>query len=195
MKTWSCISHIARSASLFLVVHVFAKELSDKTPSFYQKELDCILYAQVDYLLWFSNQNGLHCPSVATGESPNLSSKWSSGVRAMIGGQPAHWDIELGYTYYSTSSSDTANANIETILNSTPSTAGIFEVGQEWNLYFNRFDLQLGRKLLFGHHFLLEPLFGLQALDVSQKFNLNINTIFLDLTTDLPATNMVDSKK
>jgi len=190
MKTWSRISHIVSSASLFLMAHASANEPS----SLYQKEFDSVVSAEVDYLLWFSNQDVLHTPTVATGKSPNLSSKWSSGVRAAMGGQSAHWDIELCYTYYSTSSSDTVNANIDTILSSTPSTAGIFEVGEKWHLHFNRLDLQLSRKLLFGDHFLLEPFFGVEGLDVSQKFNHNINTIFLDLTTALPATNIVDSR-
>ncbi len=194
MKTWSRIFHIVPSASLFLMVHASSNEPSDKTASPYQKELDSVVSAEVDYLLWFSNQDGLHSPTVATGKSPNLRSKWSSGVRATMGGQSAHWDIELCYTYYSTSSSDMASANIDTILSSTPSTTGIFEVGEKWHLHFNRLDLQLGRKLLFGDHFLLEPFFGIEGLDVSQKFNLNVNTIFLDLTTALPATNIVDSK-
>ncbi|GEM_PF-5383062 len=194
MKNWSLISLLVPSTSIFLIVNVSAKELLDKTVSSYQKELDSVVSAEVDYLLWFSNQDELHSPTVATGKSPNLGSKWSSGVRAAISGQPACWDIELCYTYYSTSSSDTAKANIGTILTSTPSTAGIFKVGEKWNLHFNRLDLQLGRKILIGHRFLLEPFFGLEGLDVSQKFALNVNTIFLDLTTHLPATNIVDSK-
>jgi hypothetical protein len=194
MNAWSRISHIVPSASLFLMVHASAAQPADKPVSPYKKELDSIVSAEVDYLLWFSNQDGLHSPTVATGKYPNLGSKWSSGVRAAIGGQSAHWDIDLCYTYYSTSSSDTANANIGTILSSTPSTAGIFEVGEKWHLNFNRLDLQLGRKLLFGNHFLLEPFFGVEGLDVSQKFDLSVNTIFLDLTTSLPATNIVDSK-
>ena len=189
MKTWPWIPRILPSVSLLLVAHASANELS-----IYQKELDSVVYGEVDYLLWFSNQSGLHSPTVATGKSPNLGSKWSSGVRAVIGGQPEHWDIELGYTYYSTSSSDTATANIGSILTSTPSTAGIFKVGEKWNLDFHRLDLQVGRKILFGPHFLFEPFFGLEGLDVSQKFDLNINTVFLDLTTTLPATNTVDSK-
>jgi hypothetical protein len=153
------------------------------------------MYSEIDYLLWFSNQDELHSPTVATGKSPHLNSNWSSGVRAAMGGQPLqHWDTEFCYTYYSTSSHGKSNANIETILTSTPSTAGIFEVGEKWKLYFHRLDLQLGRKILFGRHFLLEPFFGLEGLDVSQKFDLNVNTIFLDLTSDLPATDIVDSK-
>lgn len=185
MKIWSF---------LFLIVNVCANELLEKPASPNQKELNSTVHAELDYLLWFSNQNGLHSPTVATGESPNLHSKWSSGVRAAMGLQPMHWNIELCYIYYSTSSSDTANANIETILSSTPSTAGIFEVGEKWRLHFNRLDLQLGRKLLFGNHFLLEPFFGIEGLNISQKFDCTVNTVFLDLMTDLPATNVVDSK-
>lgn len=194
MKTWLLTSCVLLSNSLFLITNISANELAEKTVSSYQKELDSVVYAEVDYLLWFSNQEGLHSPAVATGKSPHLGSHWSSGIRAAVSGQPAHWDIELCYTYYSTSSSDTAHANIKTILNSTPSTAGIFKVGEKWKLQFNRLDLQLGRKILFGNRFLLEPFFGLEGLDIFQKFDLNIKTIFLDLTTDLPATNIVDSK-
>ena len=189
MEICRWISRIS-AANLFLMAYGCANE----TASIYQMEVDSVVTAEVDYLLWFSNQNGLHSPTVVTGESPNLSADWSSGIRAAITGQPTHWDIELCYTYYSTNSNDTVNANIEAILTSTPSTAGIFEVGQWWNLTFNRLDLQLGRKLLFGHHFLLEPFFGVEGLNVSQKFDLNINTAFLDLTTGLPATNLADSK-
>lgn len=194
MKIRSLIFHIVPSAILFLMSPVFANSLSNKTASPYQKELDSIVYAEVDYLLWFNNQDGLRSPTVATGQSPHLSSTWSSGVRVAIGGQPAHWDMQLCYTYYSTRSNNTANANAETILTSTPGTAGIFEVSEEWNLSFNRLDLRLGRKLLLNDHFLLEPFFGVEGLDVSQKFDLTINTIFLDLMTDLPATNIVDSE-
>jgi len=193
MKTWSWISHIGPSASLFLIVHASADECSDEKVSAYQKELDSVVYGEFDYLLWFAGTDGLHSPTVATGKSPHLNSKWSSGVRATIGGQPSHWDTQLCYTYYSTRSQDKSHANSDTILASTPTTAGIFEVGEKWNLHFNRLDWQLGRKLLFGHRFLLEPFFGLEGLDVSQKFDLNVNTIFLDLTTSLPATNVVDS--
>lgn len=199
MKTWSLISRVVPSTSLFLIVNVFASKLPDKkapdsTPSPYKKEMDSIVYGELDYLLWFSNQDGLHSPTVATGKSPNLSSNWSSGGRITIGGQPSHWDTQLCYTYYATTAHDTSHANIETILTSTPSTSGIFEVGEKWNLHFNRLDLQLGRKIPFGHHFLLEPFFGVEGLDVSQKFDLNTNTVFLDLTTALPATDVVDSK-
>lgn len=189
MKTWLSISQIVISTALFL--NISANQPSE---SVYKKELDCVVYSELDYLLWFSNQDGLHSPTVATGKSPHLNSHWSSGVRAAIGQQPSHWDTKLCYTYYSTSSCDQSNANIETILNSTPSTAGIFEVGEKWHLHFNRLDLQLGRKILFGRHFLLETFFGLESLDISQKFDLNVKTIFLDLTTALPATNAVNSK-
>ncbi len=194
MKICSLISRVLASTSFVLIVNISANELSDQVASPYQKELNCIIYAELEYLLWYSNQDGLHSPTVATGKSPHLNSEWSSGVRATIGGHPTHWDIELCYTYYSISSSDTANANIETILTSTPSTAGIFKVGEKWNLHFNRLDLQLGRKLSFGDHFLLEPFFGIEGLDVTQNFDLSVNTAFLDLITDLPATNVVDSK-
>lgn len=194
MKALSWISCIALSTNLFLILPLFANEICEKPLSSLQKEYDSIVYGGIDYLLWFSNQDGLQSPTVATGASPNLSSNWSSGVRVSIGGQPAHWDTELCYTYYSTSSNDKSNANIATILTSTPSTAGIFEVSEKWNLNFNRLDLHLGRKILFGPHFLLEPFFGLEGLCVSQKFDLNTNTIFLDLVTHLPATNKVDSQ-
>lgn len=149
---------------------------------------------EVNYLLWFSNQSELHSPTVATGESPHLNAHWSSGVRAVIGGQAAHWDLELGYTYYATSCSDTANANIANILSSTPSTTGIFEVGETWDLQFNRLDLQLGRKILCAPHFLVEPFFGLEGLAVSQTFDLTVHTVFLSLTTAQQATNVVDSQ-
>jgi hypothetical protein len=192
MKTPSWI--LVPALSLVLAAPLSSDEPSDNAVSAYQKELDSMVYAEVDYLLWFSNQDDFHSPSVATGKSPDLSSQWSSGVRAEVGGQPGHWDIGLCYTYYSTHSSDTVNANVASILSSTPSTAGIFEVGEKWKLHFNRLDFQLGRKLLFGRYFLLEPFFGVEGLDVSQHFDLNVNTAFLDLVTDLPATNVVDSK-
>lgn len=194
MKTWSSILYIAPSFGLFLMVHGSLNELSDTMKSPLEKEPDSVIYTELDYLLWFTNQDEFYSPTVTTGKSPSLGSNWSSGVRAAMGGQPGHWDIQLYYTYYATSVSDKATANIDTILSSTPSTAGIFAVGEKWNLFFNRLDLQLGRKLLFGDHFLLEPFFGVEGLDLSQKFNLTVNTIFLDLMTDLPATNIVDSK-
>lgn len=194
MKIWSLISLLVPATNLFLTVNVSASELSDKPASPYQKELDSAVSTEIDYLLWFSNQDGLHSPTVATGKSPNLPSKWSSGVRAAIAGQRAHWNTELCYTYYATRSTDTAHADIETILSSTPSTAGIFKVREMWNLHFNRLDLQLGRKILFGDHFLLEPFFGVEGLGIFQKLNLTTSTVFLDLTTALQATNVVDSK-
>ncbi len=188
------IIKICSLISLFLIVSIHSNELTDKSASLYQKELNSLVHCEIDYLLWFSTQDGFHSPTVSTGDSPNLSSKWNSGVRAVLGAQPANWDIELCYTYYSTSSNDTVNANVETILTSTPSTAGIFEVTQKWGLHFNRLDLQLGRKLLLGNHFLFEPFLAIEGLDVSQNFKSTVNTAFLDLMTNLPSTNVVDSK-
>ncbi len=189
MKIHSLIS----CAATLSLVHGFAKEL-DSPVSPYQKELDSIVYGELDYILWFSNPSELHSPTVATGKSPHVKSPWSSGVRVALGGQPAHWDTQLCYTYYSTSSHDRARASIETILNSSPSTAGIFEVGEKWGLHFNRLDGALGRKILFGPYFLLEPFFGFEGLQISQTFDLNTDTAFLDLNTGLPATDIVDSK-
>ncbi len=161
------------SASFFQDVDVSAndslpKKEIDSPISPYKKELNSVVYGELEYLLWFSNPDGLHSPTVATGKSPNLSSKWSSGMRVAIGGQPSHWDTQLCYIYYSTNSQDKSNANIETILNSSPGTAGIFEVSEKWALHFNRLNWELGRKILFDHCFLLEPFFGLEGLEISK---------------------------
>ena len=159
-----------------------------------QEKDDPIVYGELDYLLWFTNQDELHYPTVATGVSPNLKSKWDSGVRASIRVQPSSWDTKLCYSYYATSPHTEVNANAETILTSFPNTAGIFQVGAKWILNFNRLDWEFGRKLLFGQNFFFRPFFGLEGLDIDQTFNLNTNTTFLNLDDGLPATDIIKSK-
>lgn len=159
----------------------------------YEKELCAVVYGELDYLLWFTNQNGFQSPLVATGKSPDLGSQWSSGVRATLGAQSSCWDTQLSYSYYSTHPEATANAEIATILSSSPSTTGIFEVKERWNLNFNRIDLEFGRKILFGNLFLFRPFFGLQGIDAGQTFDLDISTVFLDLTTGQPSTDLIES--
>lgn len=151
------------------------------------------IYGELDYLFWVANPNGLFCPTVATGSSPVLDPSWGSGLRACLGTRPSSWDTKLGYSYYSTSSHDASHADIETILSGTPSTSGIFEVGEEWKLNFNRIDWEFGRKIAFHDHFAMRPFFGIEGLDIGQKFDLDTNTAFLDVNEDLPATNVVTS--
>lgn len=174
--------------SLIILISGYAIELP------HEENRSPIVYGEVDYLLWFANGDGLHYPTVATGSSPNLGSKWSSGVRAAIGITPSCFDTKLCYTYYNTNSYSQVNANIETILTSFPSTAGIFEVDAKWSLNFNRLDWEFGRKILFGHNFLLRPYFGLEGLIVDQKFHLNTDTVFLNLDDGLQATDIIESK-
>ena len=159
-----------------------------------KEERHCVVYGELDYLLWFANQSGLHYPTTATGSSPHLNSNWDSGVRATIGVQPSRWDTRLAYTYYSTHSNDQVSANPETILTSYPSTAGVFKVSAKWSLNFNRLDWEVGRKILFGRNFSLRPFFSLEGLDADQKFHLNTKTISLDLSTGLPLTDVINAK-
>lgn len=177
---------------LILITPLFSMHCAE-TESPYKKEFDSIVYTELDYLLWFTNQSGFQSPTVATGKSPNLDSQWSSGVRATLGVQPSSWDTQLCYSYYSTSPQAAVNADIATILSSSPSTAGIFEVKEKWNLNFHRLDWELGRKIAFGHLFLFRPFFGLQGVDASQAFDLDVSTAFLDLTTGLPSTDIIES--
>lgn len=149
---------------------------------------DLSAYGEIDYLLWFANPNGLKTPTVATGKSPNLGSEFNSGVKAALGIQASSWDTQACYYYYSTSPQAKATAEIATILSSSPSTAGIYSVGESWKLNLNRLDLEFGRRIFFGDWFLLRPFFGLQGIDAGQTFDLDVRTVFLDLETGLQAT-------
>lgn len=174
------------SINPFIGINGYADEPSPEAPQ------SSFVYGEIDYLLWFANQDELQTPTVSTGSFPELGSRWGSGVRAGIGLAPPYCDTKLYYSYYSTRASATASANIETILSSTPSTTGIFEVGTNWTLDFNRIDWELGKKLLFDH-FALRPFFGLEGLYTTQKLVTTTNTIFLDLSTGLPATDLIRS--
>ncbi len=48
-------------------------------------------------------------------------------------------------------------------------------------------------KIPIGSDFFLRPYFGVQGLAIEQKFNLNTHTFFVDLTTRLPAIDIIKS--
>lgn len=161
--------------------------------SFYKKELSSFVYGELDYLLWFTNQNGFRSPSLVTGKSPDLGSKWSSGGRGTIGFRPSYCDIRLSYSYYSNSVKAGVECDTTTVFSFSPSTSGIFSVQEHEDLRFNRIDWEVGKDFRCTDCFLFRPFFGLQGLGTKQTFDPEVRTVFLDLTTGDPAVNIANA--
>lgn len=106
-------------------------------------------YSEVDYLLWYANEDGLSYTTTAQSTLPisdtvSLSEKdhffqpgWQSGVRGLWRIDLPNWDCGVSYTYYYANASDHVSADSDSIPSSnSDSTAGtIILDGPSYDLF------------------------------------------------------------
>lgn len=95
-----------------------------------------VVYSDLDYLLWFVNEDGLSYTTVAKTENSTssnfsyqerdqfLNPGWRSGFRGKLGIQPKHigWDTNFSYIYYYSSTNESIDTSASTL--SSPNTYG-----------------------------------------------------------------------
>ncbi len=130
--------------------------------------------------------------------------RWDTGLRLGIGhNNPySHWDTILTYTWFQTNGFSQANVTTGGIYspfignfyinNTNGSNFGpnYYNAEIQWKLYFNIFDLELGRKFYIDQYLHLRPFIGLKGGFINQWMdtqwqNPTIATTFTSATENL----------
>lgn len=107
---------------------------------------------------------------------------WNAGLRLGVGrsNTPSHWDTLFSYTWFQTKGSSQANVTTGGIyspfignfyINNTNGSSfgpNYRNAGVQWKLYFNIFDLELGRKFYVDQYLQLRPFIGLKGGFINQ---------------------------
>lgn len=159
-------------------------------PPYAQEREEWVVSAQLDYLLFFPNMEGLSygskvhvdilMPQLKGEKDAYFDPHWSSGVRAGLGFKlPGRsWDLGLKYTHFDSLVKKKLFGS--SITDGFPVTVGDIlltafapiDIGGDlqralyssWKLNFNHFDIDLGREVFLSQDVRFKPYFGARIL-------------------------------
>lgn len=161
-----------------------------------------------DLLVWFASEETATIWStvlntdltntgiVDTFRAKNLTFDWDLGFRVGIGHQFNYddWDMQCAWTWYRTQTKGNIPRRDHTVLSEF--FAG-FVVDQDialagkvaWNILYNMFDVELGRKFLPSNSLSLRPFLGLKGGWIDQSIRSSWENLITDnVVTNLPST-------
>jgi len=167
---------------------------------------------EVDYLYWKAQEDGLTYAMKLPGWQPGQnithvnnvylaehSSNWGSGVRLGIGENLPYdlWDLGFDWTYYNHRNTNHIHSDTDSIValtvvklfNNTDNFT-VSDASSAWHLRFSMMDLVLGRKYLFGDHFVLRPNAGLKGGWINQTQSIHYSEISTNNLGTLPRTKV-----
>ncbi|MCB1115486.1 MAG: hypothetical protein KDK71_03355 [Chlamydiia bacterium] len=144
-----------------------------------------------DFIYWTARMDGL--AYVQTGVSDGGSNanhgktrypdwRWTPGFKAGLGLSIPHdgWDVFVEYTWLHSSAWDSLDNNIDginpiwDISNLWNFAADVFTVQSarvNWKLYFNNFDVSLGRNYFVSRYLTLRPFIGFKGSWINQDYH------------------------
>jgi hypothetical protein len=162
---------------------------------YWKAQEDGLIYA-IKIPGWQAKQNITHVNNVYLVEhSPN----WGSGFRVGLGDNLPYdlWDLGFDWTYYNHRNTNHIHSDTNSIIavtavklfNSTD-TFTVSDASSAWHLRFSMMDLVMGRKFLFGDHFILRPSAGLKGGWINQTQSIQYSQLNTAAFGSLPHTRV-----
>jgi len=167
---------------------------------------------EADYLYWKAQEDGLIYAMKIPGWQPGQnithvnnaylkehSPNWGSGFRLGVGENLPYdlWDLGFDWTYYNHRNTNHVHSDDKSIIaitvvklfNSTD-TFTVTDASSAWHLRYSMMDLVLGRKYLFGNHFILRPNAGLKGGWINQTQSIHYSELNTAKFGTLPNTRV-----
>ncbi len=160
-------------------------------------------FARADFLYWRADESGLEYALTSTpnqsaytvkGKMVGPSAKWDPGFRVGVGytfSSQDYWDLSALWTHFQTRQavskafdvSFTQGFNGTALIpywGATILGAYADQASAKWNLYYNIYDLDLGRNYFVSKTVSVHPFVGIRGATIDQKYHAKYHVLLSD---------------